>query len=267
MEEKREGSTDQNIPRMLNFNAPLLSTRRLVNPTSLELPCTNLHSASRNASERIPFSWEQAPGKPKDLETRSDNLHEQDTPRPKLPPSWRPPPIDEAKTHDDQTDDNYCGDGCNGEVDDDNDDIFDIGEDDVFSDAIDVFSLSEAIDIVERSQKNVDAIDGLKLKLAECRGQETPNFIIQRFLPDATALAASSALSLKCHHHPETSSDHQHGVSTQSYSSPKGCGLEAFFPWRLKHKLCGVKSPVRHGSVGTVQHQRHVRHKRHGSSA
>lgn len=241
---------DQNIPRMLNFNAPLLSTRRHVNPTSLELSCKNLHSVSRNTSDRIPFSWEQAPGKPKDLDTSSDNLHEQDTPRPKLPPSWWHPPTDEP-TYDDQTDDNYCDDGWDGDVDD--------RDDDVFSDAIDVFSLSEAIDIVERSQKKVDAIDCLKQKLAECRGgDETPNFIIQRFLPDATALAASSALGLK--YHPEASSDHQHGaVSTESYSSPKGCGLELFFPWRMKHKLCGVKSPVRHSSVPG---KRHVHHKK-----
>ncbi|KAH7523893.1 hypothetical protein FEM48_Zijuj06G0060400 [Ziziphus jujuba var. spinosa] len=257
MEKEREETMEQNHPsRTLNFNAPLLSTRRLGNPpTTLQISCTNLASRNTSSSDRIPFSWEQAPGKPKDFDTRDD--HDQETtPPPKLPPSWwRPPPIQSTeKGHQNY----YCDDGFDGDVDIDDNELDDIGDVDVFSDAIDVFSLSEAIDIVEKSQK-MDAVDGLKLKLAECRGEVTPNFIIQRFLPDATALAASSsALSISknggLNYEEEEEASYSESSSgravmrRQSYSPPKGCGLELLFPWRMKHKLCGVKSPVRHAS-------------------
>src|SRR3989442_4358 len=37
-------------------------------------------------------------------------------------------------------------------------------------------------------------LDRLNLESVESRGSESPNFMIERFLPDATALASSSAL-------------------------------------------------------------------------
>lgn len=260
---------EQNHPcRTLNFNAPLLSTRRLTNPpTTLQISSTNL--ASRNTSDfTIPFSWEQAPGKPKDFDAGDHNLlNDQESPRPNLPPSWwRPAPVQAAGCFD-HDDDGFDFDGDIDIDDDDNheelDDTNGNTDRDAFSDAIDVFSLSEAIDIVEKSQK-LEAADGLKLKLAECRGEVTPNFIIQRFLPDAKALAASSALGISNCEDGYYNSENSSGraVTRQySYSPPKGCGLEVLFPWRMKHKLCGVKSPVRRASSVAAHVQHHQKRK------
>lgn len=266
MEEKEDHQVNEeamNIsryPRKLNFNAPLLSTRRIGGYTSEEV--VNSQGAS---DHRIPFSWEQAPGKPKDLERGDIHDGEDDyTPRPRLPPCRWHPSIDATNNgYDDQAVINdHLGDGCDGDADDDDD-----NDDAAFSDAMDVFSLSEAIDIVTKAEKVDDELNGLKLKLAECRGNESPNFIIKRFLPDATALAESSALNFsksfnkkfpKPCNYPE--------ACGQSSASPKGCGLEILFPWRMKHKLCGIKSPIRQDSLN-VQPQWRAKQKKHCSSA
>lgn len=282
MEKENDHHIDQNYrPRILNFNAPLLSTRRPPsNPAnSLELlPCSSLRRRnSGSVNDRVPFSWEQAPGKPKD-DNRNDNndtlSHDlNDTPRPKLPPSllWQYSQnnYDKNKNNDD--------DGCEADVEDE-EDIHD-----VFSDAVDVFSLSEAIDIVERSEKARESkTDGLTLKIIEDSrsgvNNQYPDFIIQRFLPDATALATASALgamSLKkscenyynCSAGDQAHADHKmRSVSrsitrTTSFSSSKGCGFEMLFPWRVKHKwTCGVKSPIRHSSFSTTTMQ--LKHKK-----
>lgn len=263
---------------MLNFNAPLLSTRRPGNSSS-----TSLHGRSLSTSEdRVPFSWEQAPGKSKYPNNTSDDNHDGDTPRPKLPPGWwhwhRPLESNNVVVPDKENEQviHDHDDGCDGDVDEDlravdYNVLEDVDYDDeAFSDAIDVFSLSEAIDIVEKkAQREHDRIDTLKLKLQEARemDQLSPNFIIERFLPDAAALAASSALNLSvsqissneklCYpwNYPEPEACVSRTVS-QSYSSHKGCG---FFPWRMKqHKLCGIKSPV----VSSQQPQFSVKHKK-----
>ncbi|EXB54264.1 hypothetical protein L484_013993 [Morus notabilis] len=281
MEQEHDHQPNYHQPRnILNFNAPLLSTRRPANSTTLELSCPSIRR--RNSTDdhhRIPFSWEKAPGKPKDPEKCSTHDDENDTPRPKLPPSlWRYQQILSTATNiptkDVVSDDNI---GCDADIDDD--DINDMPEYDIYSDAVDVFSLSEAIDIVERSQKAQESsttttTDGLKMKIFEesRRDNQYPDFIIQRFLPDATALATASALgamSLKKSYEDYkksqmmmmNNSSSERVSATTSYSSPKGCGLELLFPWRMKRRLCGtVKSPVRTSS--TMQLQRSHKEKR-----
>ncbi|KAM5560498.1 hypothetical protein ABKV19_021586 [Rosa sericea] len=273
-----EDALEAECPRMLNFNAPLLSTRRPRNSRS-----TRLHGRSLSASEeRVPFSWEQAPGKSKYPNTSDDN-HDGDTPRPKLPPGWwhwhKPLESTNVVVLDKENEQTLHDhdDGCDADVDDDvravdynyvDDPDFD---DEAFSDAIDVFSLSEAIDIVEKkAQREHDHSDALKLKLAESSemNQLSPNYIIERFLPDAAALAASSAINLSvsqinsnqklCYpwNYPEPEACVSRTVG-QAHSSPRGCG---FFPWRMKqYKLCGIKSPV----VCSQQPQSSVKQKKH----
>jgi hypothetical protein len=262
-EEVNEVAMKSRYPRRLNFNAPLLSTRRIGGYSGEEV---NSQGVSQQAASdnSIPFSWEQAPGKPKESE-RGDIHDGDDTPRLRLPPCRWHPSIDATNNHDDHQAviNDHHDDSCDGDVDVD----VDVDDDDdkdaaAFSDAMDVFSLSEAIDIVTKAEK-VDEFNGLKLKLAESRGNESPNFIIKRFLPDATALAESSALNFsksfskkfpKPCNYPESS------------ASPKGCGLEILFPWRMKHKLCGIKSPVRQDSLN-LQPQWRTKQKKHYCSS
>ncbi|KAL5558268.1 hypothetical protein UlMin_034479 [Ulmus minor] len=264
----KDRNQNQNRPRMLNFNAPLLSIRRGQGssaPTSLAFySCPSLRGQSMiNASDRIPFSWEESPGKPKDKDS-SETIHEEDiTPRPKLPPNWWHRTSGATAEQINENDDR---DGFDGDVDASFGADFcgDI-DDDIFSDAVDVFSLSEAIDIVEKSQ-NARKSDGLRLKLEECRNggdDQYSDFIIQRFLPDATALAAASTLSSASNslkksysynfsRNISSSSELPRRPGTQSYSTPKACGLEMLFPWRVKHRLCGA----RRDSVSTIQLRR-----------
>ncbi|KAI3805775.1 hypothetical protein L1987_21661 [Smallanthus sonchifolius] len=191
-------------PRTLNLDAPLLSTRR---PNA----STTGHPNSRPPSNRVPFSWELSAGKPKDTGTESHDEF------PVPPP--RPPPGRKLVEKENEYD----------------------GDDD-FSDAMDTFSLSAAIDMVESAEmakRNGNMLDGMEL---DSGGNQSPSFIIQRFLSDAKALAVSSGLPI-----PKNISNQR---SQMINSSPKGCGLglDGLFPWRTKHKRkppCGVKSPVR----------------------
>ena len=57
--------------RKLNLNAPIMSTRRfgsVVADTSSSL------GTFQNTSERVPFSWEKEPGKPKDTERNGSKI-------------------------------------------------------------------------------------------------------------------------------------------------------------------------------------------------
>ncbi|KAD6120338.1 hypothetical protein R6Q59_026365 [Mikania micrantha] len=189
-------------PRTLNLDAPLLSTRR---PNG----STTHPAASWDSRNRVPFSWELTAGRPKDTGIQ---FHDE---FPVPPP--RPPPGRKLVEHE------YDG-------------------DDDFSDAMDTFSLSAAIDMVESAEmakRNCNMLDGMEL---DAGGNQSPSFIIQRFLSDAKALAVSSGLPIPTN------------ISNQRIngSPPKGCGLglglDGLFPWRAKHKRkapCGVKSPVR----------------------
>ncbi|XP_057458144.1 uncharacterized protein LOC130748911 [Lotus japonicus] len=261
-------------PRKLNLNAPLLSTRRL----GAVVADTSYSSSSlptvQNTSDRVPFSWEKAPGKPKDME-RSDSNQDGGTPRPRLPPGHQFPPKEAPEDDLDSGDLAFHekDDGCDGD-DDDN-------KDDFFSDAIDVLSLSEALDIVQKKSEHIAQNEnhkGLKLKLAESNGYQSPTYMINRFLPDATALAASSALhftsnveekeSDRCSYSQcYLSSSARHNSINSYASSPKGCGLELLFPWRMKHKLCAMESPVLPCSTNLQKHHRSTKQKKHRSSA
>ncbi|KAI3750533.1 hypothetical protein L2E82_21174 [Cichorium intybus] len=197
----------KNIPRKLNLDAPLLSTRR---PNALTSHA-NTRGTSWDSRNRVPFSWELSAGMPKDIETQVPD----DFPVP--PP--RPPPGRKLVENE------YDG-------------------DDDFSDAIDTFSLSAAIDMVESAEMAKQSSNMLAGVSLEPGGDESPSFIIQRFLSDAKALAISSGLPI-----PKNISNQQEKCKPQIiHTSPKGCGLglDALFPWRTKHKPpCGIKSPVR----------------------
>ncbi|KAI5663267.1 hypothetical protein M9H77_22590 [Catharanthus roseus] len=234
MEEADEKNVVNNLesyPRKLNLNAPLLSTRKPIGMKNLEMPRTNSSiRISRDFCERIPFSWEQSPGKPKEIESiRVGNRDDDDDtngdlnfiPPPKLPPSrWFPATEDEI----------------------DNDQ----------SDVIDVFSLGQSTDMVEPGDEiQIFGFEGLETE--ENFGSHSPNFMIQRFLPDAKALAASSSSSNSVlNNNSKNSIDFEDGrvfsraISLrQSYDpTTKGCGLDIFFPWRMKPKPCGTKNPV-----------------------
>ncbi|XVF55045.1 hypothetical protein PTKIN_Ptkin06aG0005200 [Pterospermum kingtungense] len=266
-------------PRKLNFNAPLLSTRRPAGGhVSDKLSRTNSLGGCKDQSNNgIPFCWEQAPGKPKNLDTSYNNDIDEaaETPRPKPPPGrWRPVP--KPATNGDHDHYHDHDEGCDGDVDDyDNDDNNDDDDDDgVFSDAMEVLSLTQAMDIVEKKEKywhgscdglisksvEPSDLDGLNLESFEHSDHyPSPNFIMERFLPDATALAASSSTSSTldmsktklpylCNYSEQYSPCVSQAVIKRpsfSWPSPKSCGMEILLPWRMKHKLCGVKSPVK----------------------
>ncbi|KAI9077764.1 hypothetical protein K1719_040250 [Acacia pycnantha] len=258
---------DLKRPRKLDLNKPLMSTKRLsivVAHTSCSSTSLGKKTVQNNTSveeERVPFSWEKAAGKPKDV---GDYHNEEETPRLRPPPCLWYPPNQEPEAENES--DKAC---VAADDDDEDDEKFDSG---VLTDAMEVFSLSDALDIVQKSERarRRSANEGLRLKLEEDsnnnNGNESPNYLIKRFLPDATALAASSTL-----HFPESITDNKICDSSGSFvgayvDSPKGCGLEVLFPWRLKHKLCAMKSPVLPCSSISMQKQHQNRAKNRGSA-
>ncbi|KAE8728890.1 Tetratricopeptide repeat (TPR)-containing protein isoform 1 [Hibiscus syriacus] len=221
-----------NAPRKLNLNVPLLSTRR---PSggyiSDEVSCMNSLAGCQDSSDGIPFCWEQAPGNPKNSE-RSSNVDEAETPRPKPPPGrWRPPKGETKGNYDHNHD--HHDEAYDANVDD---------YDDVFSDAVEVLSLTEAMDIVEKTEKfhgsakslEPSDLDGLNLAMSlEHSDCPPPTFMIERFLPDAIELAASSALNISktklpclCNYSDQSPCVSQAVIKRPPLSSPKGCGLE-----------------------------------------
>ncbi|KAA0037732.1 hypothetical protein IC582_019988 [Cucumis melo] len=273
-DDDRHSYGHHHIARKLNFNAPLLTTRRPA--ANVDLDRVSVSGSVRislsTTSDRVPFCWEQAPGKPKEYAERchdsADHGGDATTPRPTLPPGWWRPPVQTRRNSRHL----HCNDGhrCDDNVDvDDNNDENSSGSGYVLSDVMDVFSLSEAIDIVEKAEKARKFSDELNLKELKLHEEEeeeeernngnynrSSNFMIERFLPDATALAASSVLN-------------RHAFSPQRvakrpFSPPKGCGLDVLFPWRIKHhhQLCGVKSPVRDGgrSLGSKSSAKQKKH-------
>ncbi|GLT66156.1 hypothetical protein SLA2020_385400 [Shorea laevis] len=199
---------DVKRPKRLNFNAPLLSTRRTGGHSGIE--------ERRDTSNRVPFCWEQAPGRPKNPERRDGINDEAETPRPRLPPSrWRPP-----------IESTYNGDAREKE-DENGDDL----------------SLTEAIDILERGE-HFPVSDGFNSEDSSSDGSKnpSPNFIIERFLPDATALAAAFS-ALNPNEKLRLAYDYPETLVTKA-DPPKGCGLEILLPWHVKHRVCGVKSPI-----------------------
>ncbi|KAJ8446758.1 LOW QUALITY PROTEIN: hypothetical protein Cgig2_000769 [Carnegiea gigantea] len=237
-------------PRMLNLNAPLLSTRRSTT-TTLESKRTNsLHVSC----ERVPFSWEQSPGKPKDT-VRGESLRYEDLPLPKPPPiRWR------EETYSNGCDDiNIVDNGDHGnEGEHDNEAINNNNNncnDDAFSDGLDLFSLTSSLNPSERPDRDSARGDtDVESDIGGNNGSSSPNFMIQRFLPAATALAASSLSDLNANKHLMYPSNNDitsmegscvPRVAGQVFSTSKGCGFELLFPWRPKHRLSKIKSPVR----------------------
>ncbi|XP_021683756.2 uncharacterized protein LOC110667269 [Hevea brasiliensis] len=121
-------------------------------------------------------------GNPNNLER--NGIHQRDTPRPWLPPCrWQPQ--SKASTN------NAVGihegaDGCDVDVDDAE------HKDDLFSDAVDVLSLTEAIDIVQKTESH-HGLDKTNLESVESRGRKSSNFMIERFLPNALAVTVAIA--------------------------------------------------------------------------
>ncbi|OWM75719.1 hypothetical protein CDL15_Pgr021884 [Punica granatum] len=205
--EERATITRQKCLKKLNLNIPLLSVRRLGSCSHNFEEASSIISRQglpkSDTSERVPFSWEQAPGKPK---ARPDQLrlHEiisaDQPPRPKPPPGrWHQQhPTENIVIKEDGADggdDQFMIDSCSL---DDHNCCSNYNSDDVvrdrFSDAVDTISLSEAIDILEKSDR-VHELDASKLKMVEAAGNLSPSFMINRFLPDANALAVESFCS------------------------------------------------------------------------
>lgn len=115
-------------------------------------------------------------------------------------------------------------------------------------DAVDVLSLTQAIDMVEPPKESVtESDDGSSgggdsngyLTMESTERSEDMSYIIERFLPDAAALAAvTSAASQRR----KKKLSHLSATVRQSCFSPKACGLHALLPWSTKHRICGVKN-------------------------
>ncbi|AAC14403.1 unknown [Arabidopsis thaliana] len=202
-----EEMMDINRSRRLNFNAPFLSTKRHV--TQEKLP-------GQFPEASVPFCWETAPGMPKNS-SHLKNDAESETPRLKLPPG-------RLKEYFHQTN----------------------------QDAVDVLSLTQAIDMVELPKDSVSESDDdrssvggdsngyLTMESTERSEDMSPSYIIERFLPDAAALAAvTSAASQRR----KKKLSYLSGETVrQSCFSPKACGLHVLLPWSTKHRICGVKN-------------------------
>lgn len=225
----------------LDFNAPLLSTR----PRPVRRSASSRTSRSFSATERVPFCWEQVPGKPKDMQQLTTTTQDHHwVMRPKLPPCrWHP----SSSSFDHLTHSTNGTDTCEVQLSDGFDaDVNDDDENGMFSDAMDdMFSLSEAIDFVEKEAEKTEShrghgLDGFEAVTSDNHCEDYPDFIIQRFLPAATALAAaSSAANDKKQMHINDEDDQKMRAYTGN-----GCGLEKLFTWRMKHKPCGIRSPV-----------------------
>lgn len=201
----------------LNLNVPPLSTRRVSGPTASS-------GSMPEPANMVPFSWERIPGEPKNrIPTNEDELSGVDRPPPpKPPPGWRLPP--------------RSG-GGDDEVN---------SRNEHFSDAIDIFSLAESVDDVESYCKATK--DRSSAMVGADSGYVSSNFIIERFLPDAQALAEESVMNRKLPFSDSDSgsdSSFSRAVSIRrSQPSMKGCGLGSLLPWKMKPKPCSVKSPV-----------------------
>lgn len=282
MEEEEDKTAYISPGKLINLNAPLLSTRRITTGiNTLEIP-NAANSLGDGVSwdmgcERIPFSWEQTPGKPKNyietIPTENDCLQHPPRPPPsrwhlikkEAVPAWE---CNASSKVDDPQGQGECDDSCGGDVDDDNisigedgsgyEDCQDVDDDDaISSNALDIFSLAQSVDTIETGDKARGTFTFRDRNLVEEEGADgavnmispSSNFMIQRFLPDAKALAASSALTIHKNKKSNTctSTSTARAVSLRQlspFSSSKGCGLDIFFPWRAKPKSGGVKNLV-----------------------
>ncbi|CAL1412856.1 unnamed protein product [Linum trigynum] len=240
--------------RKLDFNLPLLSTRRhgrRCDDDEVEQLSCSTAANSINLPHRVPFCWERAPGRPV-----NDAGDDQDdwTPRLRLPP---------CRWHPTQTDDVVQDEGCDADVDEDGyeGDYYNNNNNSNSYSNVDALSLTEAIDIAQRGDGEFGRRERFSVSSsrngndgAGGGGGGSPNFMMERFLPDATALAASSVLYSTNKMLPFYAPDSD---SPASVVSDKGCGLDALLPWRTKHKLCNAKSPVRQAPLSAKQKRDH----------
>ncbi|XP_060202177.1 uncharacterized protein LOC132630632 [Lycium barbarum] len=233
-EEKKEKCS-----RKLDFSAPLLSTRR---PIEKSLSSSNNipPQLSLDIFNRVPFSWEQSPGKPKEMVTNIIEI----VPPPKLPPCmWHT-----RKELATSTTISY-DEVCDGDIDNDDHDNYEddarniIDNHDVFSDALDVFSLGESIDDMIETDYRESNTSTNKEVVEEpyYYKPSVPNFIIQRFLQDAKELAISTALE---NSRKKLLEDEQNGRPCNFSPKAASCGFDMFIPWKIKHKPCCVKNSV-----------------------
>lgn len=104
-DDDRHSYGHHHIARKLNFNAPLLTTRRPA--ANVDLDRVSVSGSVRislsTTSDRVPFCWEQAPGKPKEYAERChdavDHGGDSTTPRPTLPPGWWRPPVQTSNSY------------------------------------------------------------------------------------------------------------------------------------------------------------------------
>ncbi|KAI4320093.1 hypothetical protein MLD38_033607 [Melastoma candidum] len=256
-------SSDKKNPGILNLNAPLLSTRRPFFPSRQRLSTSSRPLSPPPPHQCIPFSWELTPGLPKliDCPPSSDSFNDYAphggffTPRPRPPPgrylsSRRHIRRMSLCDRDELDDASYycCYDNPTSRPD-------SLSASNI--NAVDTFSLSEAIDALEKAE--VDASDSnpsaLK-RMAETAEGSSPSFMINRFLPDANALAASSALRYYSSSSSSWNNKTRRQGSQGSYSSrdegdeegevrwwsSKACGMERVLQWGMKPRLCGDSS-------------------------
>jgi Protein of unknown function (DUF688) len=190
----------------------------------------------------VPFSWESSPGVPKDSGQRevfSDKELDQLPPKP--PPSrWHPSNGDATKD-------------CDRDRSEGSSDYTDAS-----SDAFDRVSLSEQLGIAGR----LSSLRGLGLKDIEEMRNQSPSFIMDRFLPAANAIASSSVIE-KPKHKTQRNKQTKRDVSSPQTDngmvqmvpfnedinfhkemSSRACGLMVFFPWKMKPIVCGFKNPA-----------------------
>ncbi|CAA7019280.1 unnamed protein product [Microthlaspi erraticum] len=231
---------DMNRSRRLNFNAPFLSTKRHATQEKLPGHCPEAS---------VPFCWETTPGMPKNL-SHLKNDSESETPRLKLPPG-------RLKMHVNSE---------NGDFEDASQiltpaSFLRLNKRDSYEhlhqndqDAVDVLSLTQAIDMVEHPKDSfTESDDGssrggggggdsngyLTMESTERSEDMSPSYIIERFLPDAAALAAvTSAASQRR----KKKLSYLSATVKQSCFSPKACGLHVLLPWSTKHRICGVEN-------------------------
>ncbi|XP_073113144.1 uncharacterized protein [Elaeis guineensis] len=251
-------STRRKPLEQLDLHAPLKSTRRSSSSVdTISMSHSNsVRVSSTEASQRVPFVWESSPGVPKDAGRRGFSSNRDKGPFPPKPPpnQWRPLGEDIQ---------NATGRHRSHGTDDGNDGDIDMCSDgtedaDAFSDALEKISLSESLAIAHRlSSCHIEPVVN-----------RAPSFIMNRFLPAASALANSSATTARKHwsrrappfSHPSQKELTKmrtrrrvhdarlqvpyfpHGEARADVPS-KACGLMLFFPWSLKPMVCGFRTP------------------------
>lgn len=231
----------------LQLDSPRLpSARRSVSSSidnSTNQPNLTRDTSSSKLSMMVPFSWESSPGVPKDLGQRdmfSDKELDQ------LPP--KPPPCRWHPSNGDATN------NCDRDLSEESSEY-----DDASSDAFDRVSLSEQLGIAGR----LSSFRGLGLKDIEAMRNQSPSFIMNRFLPAANAIASSSVLKRPKRTPqrneqitnretpiPQTNNGMvqmmpiSQNIEIHKEMSSRACGLMVFFPWKMKPIVCGFKNPA-----------------------